>query len=235
MRLLFLTFAFLLFYVQAVFSQNINISIFNKVKTTTITFTATSGRYDIISNNRISHTLEQGDSVEVCIFKGTKLKVLCNGKSVGKFKHILLRGNRQSNYFTIRRNDTLQNVALSYDNDLNVTLNDHVLNLINDVNYEKYIAGVVEAEGGPNAPIEYFKTQAILCRTYSMKNHERHLTAEGANLCDDVHCQAYKGRCKYNMDILKAAEETAGLVIVDKKQEVISATFYANSGGQTVN
>jgi stage II sporulation protein D len=98
---------------------------------------------------------------------------------------------------------------------LHIKLKNEQLLFVNDVNFEKYIAGVVEAEGGPNAPLEYFKTQAILCRTYAMKYYNKHLN-EGFNLCDEVHCQAYKGRVSKNEDILKAAIETSGLVIVDQ-------------------
>lgn len=215
-------------------AQNINIGIYNSVKSQSLTFVAKSGKYDIVCNNKIPYSIKEGDSVTVVKFKNSKFKVYnSQGKSIGKFRNILFRGKKQSNYFAIHFNDTLSNVTRLYDNDLNVILKEEYFQLINDVNFEKYIAGVVEAEG-PNAPLEYFKTQAILCRTYAMKHYEKHLN-QGFNLCDDVHCQAYKGRCKYNPQILEAAIKTEGLVIVDEKLEIISATFYANSGGETVN
>lgn len=235
MKVRFFLLGVCLLIVSNVFSQNINISLFHKTTINTITFKAESGKYDIISNNKIPFTVDQGDSIVIKIHKRGKFKIFSsNSKPIGKFKHILFRGKKQSNYFTVSINESKDKFSRTYDNDLNVALNEEGFQLINDVNFEKYIAGVVEAEGGPNAPIEYFKTQAILCRTYAMKHYEKHLK-EGFNLCDDVHCQAFKGRCKYNPEILKAARSTAGLVIVDKNLEIISATFYANSGGETAN
>ena len=57
---------------------------------------------------------------------------------------------------------------------------------------------------------------------------------DGYNLCDDVHCQAYRTRCnKYK--ILMAVSLTAGDVIVDKDKRMISASFHSNSGGETIN
>jgi stage II sporulation protein D len=140
---------------------------------------------------------------------------------------------QQSCYVSVQQ---AQNIfqQREYDNDLYISIRNDSFFLINDVNFEKYIAGVVEAEGGSKAHIEYYKAQAILCRTYAAKHYTKHLE-EGFNLCDGQHCQAYKGRCKYNLSILDAALQTSGLVVVDSSRNLISATFYANSGGQTAN
>ncbi len=46
--------------------------------------------------------------------------------------------------------------------------------------------GVLEAEAGPTAPDDFYKAQAIICRTYAIRNFEKHIS-EGYNLCDAVH------------------------------------------------
>ena len=101
-------------------------------------------------------------------------------------------------------------------------------------NEEKYIEGVVETESGPNAPFEYYKSQAIICRTYALGHFDRHIKEE-FNLCDGVHCQAYKGRSMANDSIPLAVHETSGLVIVDTSLNPITAAFHSNSGGHTIN
>lgn len=58
---------------------------------------------------------------------------------------------------------------------------------------------------------------------------------EGFNLCDDVHCQAFKGRSTRNNDIFLAAEETKGQVVVDTTGTLITAAFHSSCGGQTAN
>jgi stage II sporulation protein D len=124
--------------------------------------------------------------------------------------------------------------ARDYSDDFNIKAGKHGIQIINYVDLDKYLAGVVEAEGGPNAPMEYYKAQAILCRTYYYKHQNKH-EEEGFHLCDGVHCQAYKGNIKYNKEIYKACTETSGQVLVDQEKHLITAAFHSNSGGITSN
>jgi stage II sporulation protein D len=121
-----------------------------------------------------------------------------------------------------------------YDDDIQLSLWNNSFYFINQVELENYVAGVVESEGGQKANIEYYKTQAVICRTYALENLNRHLN-ENYNLCDDVHCQAFKGKSLSNFDIPEAVESTAGMVIIDSSLNLITAGFYSNCGGQTVN
>jgi stage II sporulation protein D len=96
------------------------------------------------------------------------------------------------------------------------------------------VAGVVQSEGGGSVKDnDFYLVQAITCRTYALNNFKKHVK-EGYNLCDSTHCQLYRGRCKTN-EILAATFKTAGDVIVDKDNKMISAAFHSNSGGQTIN
>ncbi len=106
------------------------------------------------------------------------------------------------------------------------------LQMLNRIELEKYVMGANETEAGPNAPLEYYKVQAILCRTFALKNIDRHLE-EGFNLCDGVHCQSYRGRHIWNEDVEIGTEVTDGLVICDGDSMLINTVFHANSGGET--
>lgn len=106
------------------------------------------------------------------------------------------------------------------------------LRLINTLDLESYVMGVTETEAGPDCPLEYYKVQAILCRTFTLKNLDRH-SEEGFNLCDGVHCQAYKGRNLWNEDVEIGTEVTAGLVVCDEDTALINPVYHANSGGET--
>jgi stage II sporulation protein D len=103
--------------------------------------------------------------------------------------------------------------------------------LINIVGIEDYIAGVVESEGGAGRNIEYYKTQAVIARTYLYKYFDKHIS-DRYNLCDDTHCQAFKGYSS-NPIIFRAALETRDLVILDKDSSLIVAAFHSNCGGET--
>jgi stage II sporulation protein D len=108
------------------------------------------------------------------------------------------------------------------------------LMLVNHVELESYISGVVESEGGSTAHLEYYKSQAIICRTYALANLNRH-AGEGFNLCDGVHCQAYHNKSLKSDKIISATQLTRGLIIVDTTLNLITAAFHSNCGGQTAN
>jgi stage II sporulation protein D len=108
------------------------------------------------------------------------------------------------------------------------------LRVINKVRMRDYIAGVVQAESGVNQNIEYYKVQAILARTFALKNISKHAD-EGFMLTDLVNCQAYHGRCTYPERIEIAVDETEGMVVTDQHHELITAVYHSNSGGQTAN
>jgi len=117
-----------------------------------------------------------------------------------------------------------------YEGAFNLLPSNGKIQVINKLPLEEYVAGVVEAEGGANKPLEYYKVQAILSRTYALRNHERHV---GYDVCDGTHCQVYHGISKKDLDIFTAARATENLVIVDSTAQLITAFFHSNCGGQT--
>lgn len=108
------------------------------------------------------------------------------------------------------------------------------LRLINRIELEHYVPGVIEAEAGSNHEMEYYKVQAIISRTYAMNNLRRH-EAEGFNLCDATHCQVYHGKARRVKEAQTATEATEDVVIVDDGINLITAAFHSNCGGHTLN
>lgn len=104
--------------------------------------------------------------------------------------------------------------------------------LINTPVISDYIAGVVKAEGGNGGSLAYFKTQAVIARTYSYKYENKH-AGDKFNLCDGIHCQVYHGLTTDQL-ITSAVAETDGEVITDKDSVLIIAAFHSNCGGETV-
>lgn len=229
-------FIFLAFFGSSIFrieAQNINVALFSEYKITAFSFTVLTGKYEVVANEKVIMRLDANQIASLKV-KGERVRIeTASDGNEGTYKFLQIRGIKQGNIFSLQPTEPSKN-ARQYEDDLFIRVENGFLKIINDVDFERYIAGVVESEGGYSAPQEYYKTQAILCRTYAMKYIEKHI-AEGFNLCDDVHCQAYKSRCRYNLNILKATEATAGLVIVDSNLNLISATFFSNSGGETVN
>jgi stage II sporulation protein D len=121
----------------------------------------------------------------------------------------------------------------SYPGTLTIAVEGSELRLTNTVPIEAYTAGVVQAEAGKEHRQEYYKLQAVSCRTYALSNVRKH-APDGFELCDAVHCQVYHGACKQD-SIRMAVEATAGMVMVDADIKLIHALFHSNCGGETVN
>lgn len=228
LRLLFI----FLLYAFVGYGQNINIRIFSDTRIETFVFFAKSGKYDVVAQNKIIYTISEGESVTISK-RAQKIHVSTVNGLFTADTLLLFRGLSQDNIYQVRFH-TKRPKAREYDNDLYVKTNTNALVLINDVNFEKYIAGVVESEAGAKANLEYYKAQAVLCRTYAAKFYKRHLKSN-FNLCDGVHCQAYVGRSRYSKAIIEATNATQGLVLVDETNTLIEAIFSANSGGETCN
>lgn len=101
--------------------------------------------------------------------------------------------------------------------------------------FNDYLAGVVAAEIGNDAPLEALKAQAVMARTFALKFLKTSKSKyNGAEISNDINeAQAYNE--KYiNDNIRKAVKETKG-VTVKYNDEYIDAYFHSNSGGRTAN
>lgn len=99
---------------------------------------------------------------------------------------------------------------------------------------DDYVAGVVEAEGGTLFHPNYYRAQAIIARTWLLRNQRKH-AAEGYMVTDGVGSQVFHGLPKgaHASDIVWAAHSTRDSILVDRFGRAIEAVFHANSGGYT--
>jgi len=109
---------------------------------------------------------------------------------------------------------------------------DEVL-LINELNLERYLLGVVPAEMGPAVfpQLEALKAQAVAARTYAVAHLGDH-DGEGYDICDTPACQVYSGAGAEHSLSNRAIEETSGLVAVFDGRP-IDAMYTSTCGGHT--
>ncbi|MDY6936228.1 MAG: SpoIID/LytB domain-containing protein [Cyanobacteriota bacterium] len=103
--------------------------------------------------------------------------------------------------------------------------------LINRVPLETYLRGVVPYEIGAFAPTAALQAQAIVARTYALRNLRR-FEADDYELCATVDCQVYKGLEGTDATVDRAIAATAGLVLT-YENELIDALYSATTGGVT--
>jgi stage II sporulation protein D len=105
------------------------------------------------------------------------------------------------------------------------------LTLINQIQLEDYLRGVLPKEVSPKWPMAALKAQAIAARTYTIATLGKH-KEEGFDLCTTIHCQVYGGAAGEDPATDTAVLETAGeIVVCDGK--VINAIYHSSSGGYT--
>ena len=141
--------------------------------------------------------------------------------------------------FTVHRaNKNLK--AFTYTGDFVLALEGKQIQIIQIVDPEEYIKGVVPSEMPASWPMEALKVQAVAARTYAWWTvlSTRNPTKENPHpiipydMDDTVMFQAYRGVTGETEMSNQAAAETKGLVMKYKGQ-VIKAYFSADSGGFT--
>lgn len=210
----------------------LDVRIFADAHITQFSVTPLIGKYLLFDNDKLRGEVLKTEVLHFSV-QGDSIMVLKNGLPFAKFGTVTLTGNGLINSFQLK---PLQPAIAEreYDDDLVLSVVNGEIQIINVVDLEHYVAGVVQSEGGGSAKEnEFFVVQAICCRTYALNNAKKHVK-DGHHLCDGTHCQLYLGRCR-NPDVQAATYQTAGDVIVDKDGKMITAAFHANSGGETEN
>ncbi len=212
----------------ASFSQ-VRIRLFANKQSGSALFTVTEGRYELDLHDGNPITLSKDDPVIFAFYEG---KVAVKTKNLRSFScdSLLVRGITGKDGFSLKINGT-PSARQIYSGDLQCLPDMGKLILINICDIEQYVAGVVKAESGPGWNIEYFKSQALLVRSYIYKYFNRH-TLDRYNLCDNTHCQAFYGITTDSV-IIKAALATKGLVVLDHDSVLITSAFHSNCGGET--
>ena len=107
------------------------------------------------------------------------------------------------------------------------------LRVVNVVNLEQYLRGVVPDEMGPNVfpQVEALKAQAVAARTYALRNRGQYAD-DGYDICDTPRCQVYGGADSEHEMSDEAISGTAGLVLTHDG-ELANALFTSTCGGHT--
>lgn len=191
-----------------------------------------SGSYRVLADGIEVGTVQSGDFLEIT-WQKEGLTMRSKSGAIWKGREMKLRASSWESEIRLRSVVPRKNDRI-YQENLIFRGGKQGITAINELNLEKYVAGVVESEAGKGLHPEYYKVQAIISRTYALANKGRHIT-EGFHVCDEVHCQAYGGKARFDDNIILSSWETKGIVIVDEAINLITAAFHSNCGGRTLN
>ncbi|MBE9177949.1 SpoIID/LytB domain-containing protein [Oculatella sp. LEGE 06141] len=103
--------------------------------------------------------------------------------------------------------------------------------LVNQVPIETYLRGVVPHEIGLGAPQTTIEAQAVLARTYALRNVRR-FAIDNYQLCADTQCQVYRGLEGAAPASDRAITATQGMVLT-YQNELVDALYSSTTGGVT--
>lgn len=223
----------LCFFTSTKFSiaQTIHVNLFNSFNIKTAVVIPAEGKYQLLTEKgKIDRLKKNAIIYFTCV--GDSISIWDADEHLGLFANINFMGLSKNNVFKVEPVYPSCD-ARFYEGDITIEAKNNALQIKNHVDINNYLAGVVEAEAGPNAPFEFYKAQAIISRTYLYEIIER--DESGYYIGDDVNFQVYKGMCALNLNIRLAVNYTTGLVIIDSTKQLITAAFHSNSGGITAN
>ncbi|PYT13575.1 MAG: hypothetical protein DMF51_10435 [Acidobacteria bacterium] len=107
------------------------------------------------------------------------------------------------------------------------------LQIINEVDMEDYLRGVVPNEMGPGVypELQALKAQAVAARTYMIANQGL-FSDDGYDVCDSAQCQVYRGAGSEHPLTDQAVVETRAMVLTYGGQP-INALYTSTCGGHT--
>ncbi len=218
---------------QPLLASTVTVRILTIKVVSSFIFSPLRGSYNLYGDGKMLSDCDASGIYEMTIDNDSILLKTFE-KTIGKFSSFKMMANDPDGSFKIKSVIPESKVRM-YDDNLTVSLSPDKKQflLINKVDLEKYIAGVVESESGTTSGIEYYKLQSILCRTYLLAHLNRHVL-EGFEVCDDVHCQAYLSKPS-KAEISESVFNTRGEIVVDGDLNLITAAFHSNCGGETCN
>ncbi len=101
--------------------------------------------------------------------------------------------------------------------------------LVQKIEFDDYLAGVLPYEIGPNSPLEALKAQAVIARTWGIFNSDR-FNMDKYHLCISTQCQVYKPFKITNKKVQIAIEATSNLILTYGNKP-INAFYHGSNGG----
>lgn len=103
--------------------------------------------------------------------------------------------------------------------------------IVNRVDLEEYVAGVVGSEINPDWHLEALKAQAVAARTYVL--HKKMVNAtQPFDVVADVQDQVYQGNASVRESVRRAVHETKGMVLTYDKRPIFAA-YSSTAAGRT--
>ncbi|MDR9373350.1 MAG: SpoIID/LytB domain-containing protein [Schleiferiaceae bacterium] len=218
----------------------VRVRLFARYKLEQVSLSLDTGRYYVLALNQQNRLIDTvydvfaADSLRTYYLRyGAEGIRLSRGQEfLGSYKRLQFRSKDPRRQFRISAHGQNR----SYYGNLHFWGKGSELLVVNEVALPRYVAGVVESEAGHVGLLAFFKAQAVLARTYAMRQRDR-IQEQGYILTDGVSSQVYRNKAHYTYaaKIDSAVEATRDTILLLEEDEPILSVFHANSGGYTLN
>jgi stage II sporulation protein D len=103
--------------------------------------------------------------------------------------------------------------------------------VINYIELDDYIKGILYHEASHYWPMEALKAQAVACRTYALYQRQNSVSLD-YDVTKDIYSQVYGGRSSERQRTSRAVEQTTGLILT-YQDKIFPAYFHATCAGHT--
>ncbi|MFC1509142.1 SpoIID/LytB domain-containing protein [Candidatus Omnitrophota bacterium] len=161
---------------------------------------------------KTGETLEEGESLK---------RLTISVKDIDSEGMKILTGKKSKIYINKRQ----------FRGEIDIVKRDLSLLVINRIDLEEYLYGVLYHEVSHRWPIEVLKAQAVAARTYAL--YQKLVTKNKYyDLSSDIYSQVYGGRFSETRRTRKAVDLTIGMVLT-QGDKVFPSYYHATCGGKT--
>lgn len=108
------------------------------------------------------------------------------------------------------------------------------ITVVNLVDIDDYVRGVIPSEMSPSWPLEALKAQSVAARSYAVTISNSNHSKNGFSVCTSECCQVYKGTNEATAHTNQAVDETIGQFAWYNGKPIL-AVFHSSDGGATEN
>lgn len=182
-------------------------------------FVATEGSYEL--RQGVTHVLLKGNEPLEATIRATQQGIEI-GQRVYPVDQLILKV--PSGWVRVNKRKYLDQIRIVKDSEKSLTI-------INDVDLEEYLKGVLPLEVHYDWPLEALKAQAVISRTFALfkaiEKEKHHFSVR-----DTVESQVYGGALFHKPNTDAAVDATRGEILTFQGQ-IFPSYFHASCGGET--
>ena len=144
-------------------------------------------------------------------------------------KQLLAKARKSARPHSGSRNPTTTQVVVG--GDVHVYFHNSELSIINVLDLEEYVKGVVPSEMNASWHVEALKVQAVAARTYALYQQASR-QEQTYDVVASIQDQVYRGRAVVHERVNQAVEATAGLAVTFQGKPIFAA-FSSTAAGPT--